>query len=104
MFPDRHVTKVAHIITDLAPGGAEFLLYRILSAMDATHFENEVISLTDLGTLGGKLRAAGIPVRALGMRRSVPNPASVLRLCQWLRESKPQVVQTWMYHANLVGG
>ncbi len=96
--------KVTHVITDLAPGGAEIQLYRILSAMDSGRFENEVISLTDLGGLTGRLRAKGIRVRALGMRRSVPNPLPALQLFQWIRESKAQVVQTWMYHANLIGG
>jgi glycosyltransferase involved in cell wall biosynthesis len=72
--------------------------------MDATRFENEVISLTDLGSLGEKIRATGVRVRALGMRRSTPNPFPIVRLFQWIRESKAQVVQTWMYHANLVGG
>lgn len=98
------VIKVTHVITDLSPGGAEFLLYRILSAMDPVRFENEVISLTDLGGLAGKIRATGIRVRALGMRRSVPNPFPLLRLSHWIRDSKAQVVQTWMYHANLIGG
>jgi glycosyltransferase involved in cell wall biosynthesis len=96
--------KVAHIITDLAPGGAEFLLYRILSAMDSTRFENEVISLTDLDGLTGQIRAKGVRVRSLGMRKRFPNPLPVIRLLQWIRQSNAQVVQTWMYHANLIGG
>jgi glycosyltransferase involved in cell wall biosynthesis len=96
--------KIVHVITDLAPGGAEFLLYRILSAMDPVRFENEVISLTDLGSLAGKIRATGVRVRALGMRRSVPNPFAVVRLFRWIRESNADVVQTWMYHSNLLGG
>jgi glycosyltransferase involved in cell wall biosynthesis len=98
------VTKITHIITDLAPGGAELLLYRVLGAMDSSRFENEVISLTDRGGLGPKLQAMGIPVRALEMRRSVPNPLNLVRLCRWLRQSNPGVVHTWMYHANLIGG
>jgi len=98
------VIKVTHVITCLDPGGAELLLYRILSAMDPERFENEVISLTDLDGLAGKIRAAGVRVRVLGMRRNVPNPFPVVRLSQWIRESKAQVVQTWMYHANLMGG
>jgi glycosyltransferase involved in cell wall biosynthesis len=96
--------KVMHIITDLSPGGAETMLYRVLSRMDTARFENEVISLTDLGSLAGKIQAASVPVRALGMRRGIPNPFPVMRLRQWIRESKPQIVQTWMYHANLIGG
>ena len=80
------------------------MLYRVLSRMDTARFENEVISLTDLGSLAGKIQAASVPVRALGMRRGIPNPFPVIRLRQWIRESKPQVVQTWMYHANLIGG
>jgi glycosyltransferase involved in cell wall biosynthesis len=96
--------KVTHIISNLDGGGAETMLYRLLCRMDTARFENEVISLTDLGTLTGKIRIAGVPVRALGMKRGVPNPFPVVRLLQWIRTSKPQIVQTWMYHANLVGG
>jgi len=98
------VIKVAHVITDLSPGGAELFLCRVLSAMDAGRFENEVISLTDLGSVAEKIRATGVRVRALGMKPGVPNPFAAMRLLKWFRESKPHVVQTWMYHANLVGG
>jgi glycosyltransferase involved in cell wall biosynthesis len=96
--------KVTHIISNLDGGGAETMLYRLLCRMDTARFENEVISLTDLGTLARKIRLAGVPVRALGMKRGTPNPFPVVRLGQWIRKSKPQIVQTWMYHANLVGG
>jgi glycosyltransferase involved in cell wall biosynthesis len=96
--------KVTHIITDLAPGGSETMLYRILSRMDGARFKNEVISLTSLGSIAEKIRAVGVPVRALGMRSGIPNPFPVVRLVQWIRKSKPQIVQTWMYHADLIGG
>jgi glycosyltransferase involved in cell wall biosynthesis len=96
--------KVTHIITDLDPGGAETMLYRILSRMDGARFKNEVISLTGLGSIAEKIRAVGVPVRALGMKSGIPNPFPVVRLVQWIRKSKPQIVQTWMYHADLIGG
>jgi glycosyltransferase involved in cell wall biosynthesis len=96
--------RVTHIITDLLPGGAEIMLYRLLSRMDTARFENEVISLTSMGSIAEKIRAAGIPVRTLGMKRGMPNPLSLFRLLQWIRKSKPQIVQTWMYHADLIGG
>jgi glycosyltransferase involved in cell wall biosynthesis len=96
--------KVTHVISNLDGGGAETMLYRLLCRMNPACFENEVISLTDLGTLTAKIRLAGVPVRALGMKRGVPNPFSLARLHQWIRASKPQIVQTWMYHANLIGG
>ena len=100
----QSMIRVMHIITGLALGGAETMLYRILCGMDTAQFENEVISLTDLGALTEKIRMARVPVRALGMKRSIPNPFPVVRLLRWIRASKPQVVQTWMHHANLIGG
>jgi glycosyltransferase involved in cell wall biosynthesis len=98
------VICVAHIIAGLAPDGAEKMLHRLVAGMDRGRFENEVISLTDLGPMAGEFEASGVRVRALGMKRGAANPLHVTRLAGWLRKSPAQVIQTWMYHADLVGG
>jgi glycosyltransferase involved in cell wall biosynthesis len=99
------VIGVTHIIAGLAPDGAERMLHRLVSSMDATRFENEVISLTDLGPMTEKFEASGIRVRALGMSRGSANPYYLAKLAGWLRKLPPQqIIQTWMYHADLVGG
>jgi glycosyltransferase involved in cell wall biosynthesis len=98
------VINVAHIITGLAPDGAEKMLQRLVAGMDSSIFHNQVISLTGLGPMAAKIQASGAQVRALGMRPGLPGPQYVVRLARWLRQSQPQVVQTWMYHADLIGG
>jgi len=95
--------KVMHIITTLGPAGAETMLCRIASGMDGTRFENEIVSLTGILDLAERMQAIGMRVRTLGMKTSVPNPLLVMRLARWIRESKPDVIHTWMYHANLIG-
>jgi len=75
----------------------------MISGMDRTRFENEVVSLTGILDLAEKMRGMGAGVRTLNMKTSAPNPLLVMRLAQWIRESKPDVIHTWMYHANLVG-
>lgn len=95
--------RVMHIITTLGPAGAENMLCGIASAMDGTRFENEVVSLTGILDLAERMQTIGVRVRTLRMKKSVPNPFLVMRLAQWIRESKPDVIHTWMYHANLVG-
>ena len=52
---------------------------------------------------GETIRALGIPVRSLGMSQGMPNPLAVLKLARWLKQDKPDVIQTWMYHADLLG-
>lgn len=96
--------KVTHIITGLDTGGAEMALYRLLSATDSAAISSEVISLTDIGPVGRRIERLGIPVRALGMKRGLPSPSTFLRLVSWLRRSRPDVMQSWMYHADLLGG
>src|SRR6267154_4382029 len=71
--------------------------------MDGARFENEVVSITGILDLATSMQAIGVRVRSLDMKTSAPNPMLVLRLAQWIRESKPDVIHTWMYHANLVG-
>jgi glycosyltransferase involved in cell wall biosynthesis len=49
------------------------------------------------------LDAERIHVTTLGMRRGMPSLAGVSNLCRLLRSEKPQILHTWMYHANLMG-
>jgi glycosyltransferase involved in cell wall biosynthesis len=96
--------KITHIITGLAADGAENALYHLLAAVDRQEYQNDVISLTDRGPTAAKIEALGVPVRALGMMRGVPNPLAIRRIAKILRRSRPQIVHTWMYHSNLLGG
>lgn len=47
---------------------------------------------------------AGMRVRALGMVRGRPDTVAVTRLSEWMKSFRPDVVQTWLYHADLLGG
>lgn len=98
-----HLTKIIHLITDLDTGGAEMMLLKLLAHMDGERFANVVISLTDRGTLGEQIAALGVPVFTLGMRRGLPNPLGIGRLVRLLRQEKPDILQTWLYHADLLG-
>jgi glycosyltransferase involved in cell wall biosynthesis len=80
------------------------MLYRLLARMDSGSFSSQVISMTALGEVGKAIAGLGIPVRALGMRPGRPNPIALLRLIRWLRQDRPQLIQTWLYHADLLGG
>jgi glycosyltransferase involved in cell wall biosynthesis len=95
---------IAHVITDLDTGGAEMMLCKLVAASNRNRFEHEVVSLTNIGAIGDKIRALGIPVSTLGMKRGAPDPRGVTRLAAILRRRKPDALQTWMYHADLVGG
>lgn len=96
--------KITHVISGLRTGGAESMLEKLLQASDRSRFEAEVVSLTDVGAIGERIAATGVPVRALGMRRGRSQPLGLMRLTRWLRHDPPAVVQTWLYHADLVGG
>jgi glycosyltransferase involved in cell wall biosynthesis len=98
------VIKVMHVITGLSTGGAEMMLYKLLSAWDTKRFSGAVISMIPAGVVGPRISALGIPVYSLNMRRGIPDPRGVVRLALKIREFAPDVVQTWMYHSNLVGG
>jgi len=96
--------KIVHVITGLSTGGAEMMLYKLLSRMNADEFDSEVVSLTDDGPIADKIRMLGIPVQALGMKRGIPNPVALFKLTFLLRRKRPDLVQTWLYHSDFIGG
>jgi len=96
--------KVTHIITSLLMGGAEKVLLRLLQDMDEAVFDNQVIALTTVGPLAEEFAQAGISVEVIGYSKGNSNIAPFFRLCRALRRRKPDVVQTWLYHGDLLGG
>ncbi|MDB2449699.1 glycosyltransferase [Pseudomonadales bacterium] len=94
--------KVVHIITALNDGGAEGVLTRLcLHSKGAQHV---VISLMDAGKYGSVLQQSGVVIHCLGMSPGKPSLLRFYRLVKLLRAEQPDVVQTWMYHADLLGG
>ena len=96
--------KIAFLITDLDTGGAEIMLYRLLSHLDREKFDPTVISLSRDGPIGEKIRSLNIPVLSLFIDPERPNPLAWFRLLRILRQIQPGLLQTWMYHSNLFGG
>lgn len=96
--------KVLHIITGLSTGGAETMLYKLLKNLDQSSFNCTVVSLTDYGEFGKNIEALGIKVIALNMRASLTLHRSLFQLVKIIKNNAPDVVQTWMYHADLLGG
>ncbi len=96
--------SVAHLITATTTGGAEAMLHKLVSRIDKERFDINVISLTTAGPLGKRMIDEGISLHSIGASRSGLDPAALVRLVQLLRRIRPDILQTWMYHADLAGG
>lgn len=96
--------NITLIITNLATGGAETMLFKLLEHLDRRRFQPTVISLMGLGEVGPRIQALDIPVYTLGMSRSLPNPFLFFKLVWFIYKIQPDLVHTWMYHADLLGG
>lgn len=96
--------KIIHVITALEMGGAESMLHRLLASLDQSRYPSQVISIAPPGPMAASIAALGVPVRSLNVRHPAAVPLAVKRLARLLREERPDLLQTWMYHADLVGG
>ena len=96
--------RVIHVITSLEEGGAQAMLCKLLSAQGGPPAGTRVVALTDGGAVGARIAALGVPVLSLGMKRGRPSAGALFRLARLLRAERPDLVQTWLYHADLLGG
>lgn len=94
--------RVLHIITGLDIGGAEAILFKLCQSSNKDN--HAVISLLDEGKYGPMLKDIGVEVYALNFSYKKLNFLAFLRLIKLIRQIMPDVVQTWMMHANAVGG
>lgn len=94
--------RVLHVITGLGLGGAENMLTSLVLRSADAGMVPSVVSLVPGGENVARIRAAGVPVCDLGMQRGRPDPRAVRKLALAIRAAQPQVIQSWMYHADLL--
>ncbi len=92
---------VLHVITGLGTGGAETSLLRVVEASRDSGMQHSVVSLIEEGPIAAPLRAAGATVHSLAMARGSRDPRAMARLIRLVSDARPDVLQGWMYHANL---
>lgn len=96
--------RVLHVITGLDVGGAERALVRFVTASQREEVQHVVVSLKGPGRLARDLQEAGIPVVALELNRLKKMIPGLIRFRRILGSVSPEIVQTWMYHADVIGG
>ena len=94
--------RVMHVTTGLSYGGAETQLKNVALCLKQRKWSLSVVSMLPPGAYVDELKAAGICVYDLRMRRKVPDPRAVLRLASIVRRECPLVVHAHMIHANLL--
>ena len=94
---------MVHLITDLDVGGAERMLAKLVQQNDQQRFRLAVVCMMKPGKMADAIRAAGCNLISLDMKRGSMSPLALLRLTRFLRHERPDVLQTWLYHADLLG-
>ncbi len=94
--------RVMHLITTLDVGGAEVMLMRLLAALDPQGFSSHVVCMAGPGEIGSRIAASGFPVHYLDIPRGGFSPAGGVKWIRLLRSVRPEILQSWMYHANLL--
>ncbi len=100
--------RIAFVITELDVGGAERCLVNLATGIDRTRFTPIVCSLAPRpadgqDSLVRQLEEASVPVHFLNLRSSASFLAGLRTLKRFFREHEIEVVQSFLFHANVLG-
>jgi glycosyltransferase involved in cell wall biosynthesis len=98
-----NMPNILHLITGLEIGGAERMLARVVARINRERFPSAVVSMTGVGRIGREIAEAGVSLHTLDMPRGLPDPRAIPKLARLMRAVRPDIVQTWLYHADLLG-
>jgi len=96
--------KILHIINTLENGGAQSVLAQLLENWGDEQDHQMVITLRKQEPLSARIEALGVRVKHINLQPREVNIAKFLKLIQIIRSYKPDVIQTWLYHSDLIGG
>ncbi len=95
--------RVLLLSTSLGMGGADRQILYLARALLANGFEVRLVSMTPLLEMGRQAVIEGLPITSLDMSPGKASWASFQGFVTILRDWRPQVLTTFMYHANLLG-
>lgn len=97
---------IAFCITELEPGGAERMFVELVTRLDRRRFYPRVYCLAGPPTnslLSDALRVNQIETNFLGAKALWHAPTALWKLTRALQKTRPQIVQTFLFHANVLG-
>jgi len=98
--PGSTPIRVLMAITDLQVGGTPLDVLRLATSLPRDRFRVLVVPLADVGAVGERLQAAGIPVVPCNAR-SAHDVRALLRLYHTIRAFRPDIVHSLLFHANV---
>jgi len=96
------IRRILFVITGLDYGGAETQLRDVALVFKGLGLSVGVVSMLPPVAYRDELTNAGIRVWSLDMKRKYPDPRMVWRLARIVRGFKPDVVNSYEIHANLL--
>ena len=94
--------RVMYVAHTFGVGGAEELVLNLVRHLPH-RFEPMVCAIGEPGAVGEEIRAAGVPVAALGLAPGLRRPWDVVRLSRFMRRTRPLIVHTQLLTASLYG-
>lgn len=101
-LPNSGQLSVLHLITGLGTGGTERMLQKLLHVRTPGVVQS-VVQLQSGGAIAGEMRDDGVDVTDLALGRSATAVLKVSRLVRVAQRFRPDVIQTWLYHADVAG-
>jgi len=94
--------RIVHVTSGLGPGGAEGVLYRLVT--HSRDIEHEVICLGPPDWYSDRLERVGVRVHHIAFYNLASAFSGAVPVHRLIRSSNADLVQCWMHRANAVGG
>jgi glycosyltransferase involved in cell wall biosynthesis len=93
--------KLLFITTGLGKGGAENALFKIISILK-NEFNITVISLSPVNFFNHKLNEIEVETISYNFNTIINSFKNIIKIIIWIKKNKPDLIQTWMYHADFI--
>jgi glycosyltransferase involved in cell wall biosynthesis len=96
--------KILHVISGLIVGGAERMMVNLLGASEQMRRDACVVCLGERGPIAELIEELDVELITLDIPRGKFSYSKLRELDRIIKDKNPDLVQTWMYHADLLGG